>query len=48
MKLNENTVESLPKPASGNRVHYFPEAIVQGEHRAASAFASPRRACEAS
>jgi len=31
MKLNENTVESLPKPASGNRVHYFPEAIVQGQ-----------------
>jgi integrase len=31
MKLNENTVGSLPKPTSGNRVHYFPDATVQGQ-----------------
>jgi integrase len=31
MKLNEATVESLPIPISGNRVHYFPDAIIQGQ-----------------
>jgi integrase len=29
-KLNEDTIESLPVPESGHRIHYFPEAIVHG------------------
>jgi integrase len=28
--LNEEVVKSLPLPSHGNRVHYFPDAIVQG------------------
>src|SRR5215467_7838890 len=30
MKLNEKTVRSLEAPESGNKVYYFPEAVVQG------------------
>jgi integrase len=30
MKLNEKNVRSLEAPESGNRVYYFPEAIIQG------------------
>lgn len=30
MKLNEETVRGLPIPAAGNRVHYFPDAVLQG------------------
>jgi integrase len=30
LKLNENEVKSLPAPASGNKVHYFAGAILQG------------------
>jgi integrase len=29
-KLNEDVVKALPVPESGNRVHYFPDAILQG------------------
>jgi integrase len=29
-KLNEGTVESLPIPERGHRIHYFPDAIVNG------------------
>ena len=29
-KLNEDVVKSLPIPESGNRVHYFPDAVIQG------------------
>jgi integrase len=29
-KLNEGTVESLPTPEKGSRIHYFPEAMVHG------------------
>src|SRR5712692_9380858 len=29
-KLNEATIEALPAPASGNKLHFFPGAVVQG------------------
>src|SRR5262249_30316877 len=29
-RLNEETVKSLPVPATGNKVHYFPDAVLQG------------------
>jgi integrase len=29
-KLNEDIVKSLPIPESGNRVHYFADAVIQG------------------
>src|SRR5215468_9861561 len=29
-KLNEETVRRLPVPETGNRVHYFPDAVLQG------------------
>jgi integrase len=29
-KLNEDVVKSLPTPESGNKVHYFPDAVIQG------------------
>jgi integrase len=29
-KLNEETVRGLPIPAAGNKVHYFPDAVLQG------------------
>src|SRR5262249_44771763 len=30
MKLNEQTVKALPVPEAGNKVHYFPGAVLQG------------------
>src|SRR5262245_47813375 len=30
MKLNETVVEALPAPRTGNKIYYFPEALVQG------------------
>ena len=30
MKLNEDIVKALPAPVTGNRVHYFPDAVIQG------------------
>src|SRR5215470_12695586 len=30
MKLNEEVVKSLPIPLAGNKVHYFPDATLQG------------------
>src|SRR5215470_10780395 len=30
MKLNEEVVKSLPIPLAGNKVHYFPDAVLQG------------------
>jgi hypothetical protein len=30
MKLNENTVQCLPVPATGNRITYFAGAKIQG------------------
>jgi hypothetical protein len=29
-KLNEDAVKALPVPDTGNRVHYFPDAVIQG------------------
>jgi len=29
-KLNEEIVKTLPIPEAGNRVHYFPDAVIQG------------------
>src|SRR5215470_7394149 len=29
-KLNEEIVKSLPVPEAGNKVHYFPDAVLQG------------------
>src|SRR5215468_8514999 len=29
-KLNEEIVKSLPIPEAGNKVHYFPDAVLQG------------------
>jgi hypothetical protein len=29
-KLNEEVVKALPVPPTGNRVHYFPDAMLQG------------------
>jgi hypothetical protein len=29
--LNENAVKALPVPETGNRIHYFPGAIIQGK-----------------
>src|SRR5262249_5149106 len=29
-KLNEEIVKSLPVPETGNKVHYFPDAVLQG------------------
>lgn len=31
MQINEQIVKSLPTPESGNKVHYFPDAILQGK-----------------
>jgi integrase len=30
MKLNEDVVKSLPVPVTGNKVHYFADAVLQG------------------
>src|SRR5271166_4179505 len=30
MKLNEDVIKGLPAPAKGNRVTYFPGAVLQG------------------
>ena len=30
MKLNEEVVKGLPVPETGNKVHYFPDAVLQG------------------
>jgi len=30
MNLNEATIKSLPVPEKGNKVHYFPDAMLQG------------------
>src|SRR5215831_4827296 len=30
-KLNEDVVKALPVPETGNKVHYFPGAILQGK-----------------
>ena len=29
-KLNEDVVKTLEPPSAGNKVHYFPDAILQG------------------
>lgn len=31
MQINEQVVKALPTPESGNKVHYFPDAILQGK-----------------
>jgi integrase len=31
MKLNEETLKALPAPERGNRIHYFPDAVIQGQ-----------------
>jgi integrase len=31
MKLNEDTVQALPAPEKGNKVYYFPDAVLQGK-----------------
>jgi hypothetical protein len=28
MRLNDDIVKALPTPASGNRVHFFPHAVI--------------------